>query len=216
MTNQKWDIESIKSGIVLFQKEYGRLPTAKDFDDVSYLPSARQIQRLHGGMAVLRKTLGYGDIDFTKGDARKIIATKAYSDGLAAEEELEKILVQKFGEPYVHTQKRYGIGSKNRYDFFIYAQNVRFGIDIFTTNRADYIGPNVRHKIHRYVATSSIPIIFMVAGSNYTDKDIHAATKGIPSLLKHSHMSLMNETMLLRYIDTLKAFDIPEKFKGTI
>jgi len=52
-----WTIAKVKSGIELFKKEYGRYPVSHDFDVVTYLPSARHVQRIFGGLVELRKKI---------------------------------------------------------------------------------------------------------------------------------------------------------------
>lgn len=214
MTNSKWNLESIRAGIERFTSENAKVPTAVDFDSVDYLPSARQVQRSYGGMAGLRKTLGYEDLDFTKGNLRKEIALKAFTDGLAAEEVFEKILIAKFGEPFVHTQKRYAEGTKNRYDFFIHAQNTYFGIDVFTTARKKYIGPNIRHKIHRYKSVAEVPVYFVVMGTEFSNDDIEEAIRATPILGQYPSMRLMNELQFVTHLQSIKALAMPANFTG--
>jgi len=214
MTNSKWNLEIIKAGIERFVTEEAKIPTAVDFDSVDYLPSARQIQRAYGGMAGLRKTLGYEDLDFTKGDLRKEIALKAFTDGLVAEEEFERILISKFGEPFVHTQKRYAEGTKNRYDFFVYAQNTYFGVDVFTTTRKKYIGPNIRHKIHRYKSVPNVPVYFVVMGSEFSNDDIQEVIRATPMLHQYPSMKLMNELQFVAHLESINALTMPSDFTG--
>lgn len=214
MTNYKWNLETIKDGIDRFTAEEGKVPTAVDFDLVDYLPSARQIQRLYGGMAGLRKTLGFEQLDFTKGDLRKEIALKAFTEGLAAEEEFEKVLIARFGEPFVHTQKRYSEGTKNRYDFFVYAQNTYFGIDVFTTARKQYIGPNIRHKIHRYKSVQNVPVYFIVMGTEFSDEDIKDVIRATPLLSQYPSMQLMNELQFISHLESIAPLAIPSHFVG--
>lgn len=64
---QRWGQDSIKAGVIKFHTQYDRLPTARDFDIIDHLPSARQVQRAFGVMSELRQRLGYGEIDYTKG-----------------------------------------------------------------------------------------------------------------------------------------------------
>lgn len=52
---RNWTDELIKSGIDKFIEENGKMPTAADFDTTPYLPSARQVQRLHGGLAKIKR-----------------------------------------------------------------------------------------------------------------------------------------------------------------
>jgi hypothetical protein len=168
-----WNEKNIKQASDRYIAENGKLPSAQDFDETPYLPSARHMQRAHGGVVALRRTLGYGEADFTKGDLRKKIATDANKRGVTAEDYFEPLLMERFGEPYVHTQKRYYKGTKNRYDFLVYAAGQTLGIDIFTTDRTSYIGKNIRHKIKRYKnAPSSLKIYFVLVGKDFTASDI--------------------------------------------
>jgi hypothetical protein len=212
MTNQRWTIELIRSGIELFISTHSRMPTARDFDAVDYLPTARQIQRNFGGLPGLREELGYGKLDFTKGELRKKISRQVSSDGILAEEYLEPLLITKFGEPFVHTQKRYAKGSKHRYDFFIYARQYSFGVDVFHTGRPDYIGNNVRHKIEKYRQALEVPTIFVVIGNELDEEIIQNATRSVPALQQLPHIRLMNEAQFLGYIETLSALELPLNF----
>jgi hypothetical protein len=217
MTNQKWTLETIRNGVERFINESQRMPTATDFDHTEYLPTSRQIQRIYGGMSTLRETLGYGKLDFTKGKERTAISTKASLDGIAAEEYLEAILIKQFGESFVHTQKRYSFGTKNRFDFFIYAQNVCFGVDVFTTGRQEYISTNVRHKIKKYKDFNvSVPIFFVVLGGNYSIQDITHASDSVKELRSHKNIQLVNESQFLSYTGNQHALNTPEAFIGIL
>ncbi|MDB5182219.1 MAG: hypothetical protein JWO47_3 [Candidatus Saccharibacteria bacterium] len=214
-SNLVWNEEKIKAGIENFRREFGRIPTSRDFDEVTYLPSARQVQRAYGGLVTLRKTLGYDDTDFTRGDLRKLIATNSNKRGLSAEDDFEPLLVAKFGEPFVHVQKRYYKGSKNRYDFLVYAKNAVCGIDIFATDRSFYIEKNLRHKILRYKnAPSSLDIYFVLMGSEYTPEDVKKAAGSISELSKYSNMKPVHESEFFEIISQYEPLEIPDKFYG--
>lgn len=212
--SQRWTVEVIKEGIEKFQKETGHLPTARDFDAVEYLPSARQIQRLHGGLPALRLTLGIDQLDYTKGDLRRAIAKKGYSDGLSAEERLEVLLVKKFGEPYVHTQKRYGMHLKNRYDFFVYCKNECFAVDVFMTGRPEYIATNIRHKISKYKELGPFKIYFVAAGE-FNEDDITRAIKSLPILNNLQNIVIASEEQFLREVAEREPLEIPSYFQSS-
>jgi len=214
MNHRIWNLENIKSGVELFISSHERMPTARDFDLCSYLPSARQVQRGFGGLSMLRESLGYGRLDFTKGNLRTTISTKASMDGITAEENYEKILVSHFGEAFVHTQKRYGVGSKNRYDFFVYAEDKCFGIDVFTTGRAEYISTNIRHKIKKYQSADSVDVVFLVSGESFRNQDIQTAIRSLPELRKSVHMHVMGHLEFVRYIESFRALVTPKNFRG--
>ncbi len=176
MPDTIWDQELIQQGIERYFTEFGTYPTAVDFDEYPYLPSARQIQRRFGGMQKLRETLGYEATNYTKGDARQKVYSSFSARSINAEDMLEIELIKHFGEPYVHTQKRYYQQLKNRWDFFVYYKNGYMGIDIFSTSRKSYILRNVHHKLHKYKnVPASIPIYFVVENSSLTTDDVESA-----------------------------------------
>lgn len=215
MTRQSiWTQEVIKKGIERFILENSRPPTARDFDNCQYLPSARQIQRTYGGLPALRSLLGLEQLDFTKGDLRREIALKGYNDGLTAEENLELLLVAHFGEPYVHTQKRYGVHTKNRYDFFVYCRGECFAVDVFTTGRAEYIGTNIRHKIAKYQELGTFAIYFVAAGT-YDDLSIQKAIKSLPSLISSPNIKVVSEEQFLKEMYRKEPLRIPDHFTSS-
>lgn len=136
-----WSKENISDGFRKFYDENGRYPVADEIDRYEYLPSSRQIQRSFGGLVKLRKELGLEIDNYGIGSSRSKIATIIGTRGGQAEREMEKWLVDYFGEHFVHVekplykyfdptidiQKRY----KQRADFFIYAQGREFCIDVF-------------------------------------------------------------------------------------
>lgn len=216
MPETEWTHDSIKAGIERFIMDNNRAPTAIDFDLNHFLPSARQIQRAHGGLAMLRKALGYTELDFTKGTARSKIASEAGVRGIEAEEVLELILMKKFGEPYVHSQKRYIRGGKSRYDFFVYAKNYSFGVDVFTTEKREYIEKNVRHKIRKYGETSfRIPIYFVVAGRDYTSNDTEHIQKQLLDK-KYPNIQLVTLANFIIYIESLQPLELPKDLKSLL
>lgn len=183
MPQTVWTPEVIKRGIDTYIVEHGHPPTAHDFDACPYLPSARHMQRAFGGLEHLRQQLGYTELNYTKGDLRRTRSLAGHLEGTAAEDRLEIILIAKFGEAFVHTQKRYYIDHKNRYDFFVYYLDGYFAVDIFTTSRPDYIGTNIRHKIPKYKnVPPDTPIFFVVAGNGITSEDVRLRTATISGL----------------------------------
>lgn len=128
----KWTLDKIKYGLDGFYKLNNRYPSALEVDDYPLLPSSRQIQRRFGGLKELRKLLGFSeeDLDYTKGQARSDVAKIIGERGRKFEKEIYSILVKRFGEICVHQQKPFN-NYKNRADFFIYAQDYKFGVDVF-------------------------------------------------------------------------------------
>lgn len=128
----KWDLNKIKYGLDEFYKLNKRYPSALEVDEYSLLPSSRQVQRKFGGLKELRKLLGFPDedIDYTRGQVRSDIAKVIGERGKEFEKEVYRILVKRFSEICVHQQKPFN-NYKSRADFFIYAQNYKFGVDVF-------------------------------------------------------------------------------------
>jgi len=212
MAGAVWTIERIKEGIDRYFEENGHYPTAVDFDETTYLPTARQVQRRFGGMQSLREHLGYTETNYTKGTARKVVYQNFVGRSLDAEDMLEMALVERFGEPYVHTQKRYYKLLKNRWDFFVYYQNGYMGIDIFSTSRTSYIMKNVHHKLLKYAdVPPTVPIYFVVENKNITDDDIEKATFLSESLRKHSNIHVVTlNTFLEEVITRFEPLALPD------
>jgi hypothetical protein len=217
MPEVKWTLEKIKEGVDRYLLENDRLPTAWDYDKCPYLPSARQVQRAFGGLEALRGKLGYKELNYTKGTLRKVISKEGSVRGLEAEDYLEPILIKHFGEPYVHTQKRYYKKLKNRYDFFVYHLDGRFGIDVFTTQRHEYIGPNIRHKLKKYKEVpNDIPLYFVVVSDALTVGQIEKGTATARELSLYDNIKVVHLTSFLEQLPTFKALDLPRGFKSAI
>lgn len=120
--------KDLKLGFKKFFDENGHFPTAIEVDLCPYLITSRSIQRSWGGMSNLRKLMGLEILDYSSGQSRSIMANKIGKRSFIEEQEFEKVLIKKFGEIFVHTQKR--IGNIN-VDFFIYSPTLNFGVDVF-------------------------------------------------------------------------------------
>lgn len=216
-TQVKWNLNNIREGIERFLLENDHLPTATDYDRCPYLPSARQIQRVYGGLEKLRNDLGYQDVNYTKGSLRKAISQEGHTRGLGAEDYLEPLLINHFGEPFVHTQKRYYKKLKNRYDFFIYYQNNCFGIDVFATQRLEYIGPNIRHKLGKYKdVPKNIPIYFIAFSEKLTPDDIAKGAASAKELANFSNIHVIHMDNFLNLIKNFQPLSLPPGFKSAI
>jgi len=114
-----WTAEKIKDSLERFNCENGHYPTVTEIDQTSYLPSSRQIQRRFGGLKCFRKTSGYSITDFSSGKERSKIAGRSGKTGRSGEKIVEKMLVDHFGEEFVHIEKIWG-QTKQRLDFYVY------------------------------------------------------------------------------------------------
>jgi hypothetical protein len=167
-----WETKQIKEGFDRFIGLHGRLPTADEIDSLVYLPSSRQIQRRYGGLMKLREQLGYEDTHFGKGDHRSRIQKSSRVRGNEAEIKMYKWLVNKFGEPFVHSEKEYG-DLRNRADFLIYAEGITIGIDVFATDTLKTLRKNVDIKAKKYINfPKNLPLLFIAWGSDFSDEDI--------------------------------------------
>lgn len=210
-----WTIETIQQGIDRYFTEYGHYPTAFDFDECAYLPSARQIQRKFGGLEALRKTLNLTEANYTKGDLRRTVYSKFATRSLEAEDALEIALVTHFGEPYVHTQKRYYRLMKNRWDFFVYYRGGYLGIDVFSTARKANIMNNIRHKLLKYAdVPPTTQIFFIVDAPTLTDEDVNQAVKGSAALKKYPNITVvLLNTFLNAVMPQFHALQLPENIQ---
>lgn len=157
-----WKLEDLKKGIDRFYLENNRYPNHQDFDKSNYLPSSRWIQIKFGGLVAVRKKLGYQDIHFGHGEFRTMIAKRINQDGLDLEHKVEELLINRFGEHFVHIQKRIG-KLRQRLDFFVYCMDENFGVDV-TNVTGDFRNAetNINIKIGRY-KDLKMPIFIVVA-----------------------------------------------------
>ena len=178
-----WTVEMIKKGLERFRDEYGRFPISSEIDLFGYLPSSRHIQKKFGGLVKLRSRLGYEDNHFGRGKFRSKIATKVNSRGRAAELSLEKILRDKFGEVFVHTERIFD-DTKNRVDFYIYTSDGNFGVDIFYTETMRSLQSNINIKISKYLNFPHA-LYFVIANKTFKQRDldkyVNSKTRPLPS-----------------------------------
>jgi hypothetical protein len=207
-----WPLEQIKDGFDRFIKEHGRLPTAYEVDDTPYLPSSRQIQRRFGGLNKLRQELGYGDIHFGKGEHRGDRSRSTGLRGSAAEDELEKLLVARFGELFVQSEKRFG-NNRNRIDFVIYAKDALIGIDVFATDEKRTIVKNVAIKIPKYKSfPADVPLYFVVWSEQISDVEIESAVANMSSMALLPNLMVTGVADLMKNLSTYTPLAPPENY----
>jgi len=170
-----WTTEKIKEGFDRFIKENGRLPKSIEIDELEYLPSRKLIERNFGGLEKLRGELGYQDTHFGKGKFRSEIAYKANTRGRNIELILEKLLKNKFGEVFVHTEKIFD-NTKNRVDFYIYSPSGNFGIDVFGTDTMHNLQSNMSAKLSKYSGFLE-KLFFVVVSDSFSQDDLDNYTK---------------------------------------
>jgi len=207
---EEWSKERIKSAFDEFVKLNGRLPTAPEIDQSSTLPSSRQIQRKFGGLRALRAELGYEVTDFGSGDFRSQIAKTHGLRGSNAERLLEQKLIERFGELFVHTEKLYGRG-KNRVDFFVYAKNSNFGIDVFTTETTRDLQKNINIKVDKYLDfPKNIPLYFALASVSLTELDVKKSLDNMSKLAKLPNLRVLTLDYLYSEIDNYAVISSPQ------
>ncbi|MFA5791606.1 MAG: hypothetical protein WC884_01045 [Candidatus Paceibacterota bacterium] len=168
--NSQWTIEKIKEGFDRFFKEHDRLPKSLEIDKVDYLPNRKFIERNFGGLEKLRGDLGYLDTHFGKGKFRSEIAHRVNISGRNTELALEKLLKDKFGEVFVHTEKIFD-NTKNRIDFYIYSPSGNFGIDVFGTETMHTLQTNMSAKLSKYSGFKE-RLFFVVANDSFSQIDL--------------------------------------------
>ena len=212
----RWTLQMVKEGFDRFLAEHGRLPTAYEVDDTSYLPSSRQIQRRFGGLSALREQLGYKDVHFGKGKHRRDIQARSGLRGGNAEDELERLLIDRFGELFVHSERRFG-DNRNRVDFVVYARDKVVGIDVFATDDKRTLIKNIGVKMPKYINfPSNIPLFFVVWGDGLTQEEIDIATKNTSKLASYPSLRVVNSSSLLNYLATLSPLTNPDGYSAML
>lgn len=201
-----WKLNNLKEGIDRFYQENGRYPTVSDLDNIDYLPSARWIQYKFGGIMQVRKDLGYQDSNLGAGKYRSQIALQINKNGLNFEHEIERFLIKKFGEPFVHIQKRVGLG-RNRLDFYVYYKNGNFGVDVtVVSGHFRNVQTNLNIKIAKY-KTLNLPIFFVVSGDynqSQFDQWIIKRLSPFPNRCR-----IFTPANFMQYVSKLESLTIP-------
>lgn len=201
-----WTEQKIKEGFESFFKEHGRYPTAHEIDRYSRLPSSRQIQRRFGGLEEIRKTLGLQITNFTKGAVRSAKAKAVGDRGLVSEKQIQQILLNKFGETFVHEQKPFNNYERGRLDFYVYTKQESFGIDVFYPNDKDsFIGCiNSKQRLYKKLTHR---LILLQVNPQITQKDIDQYLYTKKKILP-SNMLVFSLTTFLNFIDGLEPLKI--------
>lgn len=173
MKKQKIDFGFLKKGFERYFSEHGHYPMVHEIDNCPYLPSSRQIQRIFkGGVRELRELLKIEITDYTTGATRSSLAHKIGKRGKEHEINIQKILVDKFGEMYIHEQKPFPDYS-GRFDFVVYSKNLKFAIDVFyAENKRSFTGC-LNNKIHTY-QNIKFPILLLQT-NKYLFKEFNLA-----------------------------------------
>lgn len=213
--SENWTKERLKAGFDRFQEENGHLPTAPEVDLCAYLPSARQIQRAFGGLRALRQDLGYEQTDFGQGEFRSKFAGLNMKRGKTAERELEGVLIEIFGEPFVHIEKKYGTES-NRADFFVYANGHNFGVDVFYSATSRDIQKNLNLKVEKYKEFyDSTPLYFVLANPDFDAFSLSKITLNMSKLALLPELRVMDMKSFVVELTKYKPLPLPIGYKST-
>lgn len=209
-----WSEEMLKAGFDQFIAEHGRLPSSSEIDEVNYLPTARSIQRSHGGLVALRTKLGYEDTNFGVGMHRSAMAQKIGVRGLKAEDELEKVLIKKFGEVFIHSQRGYG-SIKTSFDFLIYCKNKIIGVDVFASNSKFNIQKNINIKLKKYIAAPAhVKKIFVVYPTQDISQSMEEITANMNFKSDYPNFDAMFVDDFIEYLDSLTPLKYPEDVRS--
>lgn len=165
----KWTENKIVESFEKFNREYGHFPSVTEMDKTPYLPSSRQIQNIYGGVINFRKKHGYDIKSYASGIERSKSSFLSGKTGRSGEREVEKLLVNHFGEEFVHIEKVWG-QTKQRLDFFVYNPVQSFGVEVITAVDKFSFVTNLNIKIRRYSEPISSPL-FIVAINRDLDQD---------------------------------------------
>ncbi|MDR3642220.1 MAG: hypothetical protein P4L74_01160 [Candidatus Doudnabacteria bacterium] len=207
-----WTKENILDGLNKFFADHQRYPTSVEIDLYDFLPSSRQIQRSFGGLRSLRKDLGLKIFDYGRGANRSKIAFEGNKRGGDGEREMEQLLVNRFGEHFVHAEKtlykylRPGcnlrIDSKCRLDFVVYAKDYTFGVDVFYTTSLRNLMGNVNIKTKKYCDVAMD--IYLVNLNETSDISAESLTKYVNNkkIKLTPNIKLLNKSDFLKIIQT--------------
>ena len=89
------------------------------------------------------------------------MARKTWKRGIGFERQVYQLLVQKFGEMFVHAQKPFN-DYKSRVDFFVYGKNQKFGIDVFYADNIHSFQGCINAK-QRIYNNANFDVVFLSA-----------------------------------------------------
>lgn len=210
----EWTLEEVKDGFDRFLEEHGRIPTTPEIDSLDYLPSSRTIQRNWQGVEHLREVLGYDTKTFSTGNFKTNLARSVGVRGREAEDKIEIILIDMFGEVFTHVEKRFRVLEvANKYslrvDFYVYSPNGNFGVDVFSAGTFRDFEKNVNIKIDKYKYVPCV-IYIVDASSNYSQQKIDSYLKTKRKLLP-SNCKIYSLDNFMQEISKLPAYEFHPK-----
>jgi hypothetical protein len=203
---QPWTLENIADGFKKFFADEGRYPTADEVDAFDFLPTSRQIQRAFGGLRELRAKLNLHILDYGCGESRSKIAHEVNFRSNLGEREIERSLIEKFGEYFVHVEKLIKKG-KSRADFVVYAKNYTFAVDVFHPRSLLNLKKIVNIKQDKYESISWDVYLVNLNPDNITDDSLAQAVQNKDKKLS-SRIILINRKKFIQFISTLTPLSI--------
>lgn len=209
-----WSEDELRDGLLKFKEIHGRFPSAHEVDAFPYLPSARTIERGHGGLIALRTKLGLfeadGGADFRAGKHGSERATKINERAHQTEKSVYDFLVEKFGKPFVHREYFFTDDHRTRADFFIYDGSEKgFCVDVFFADSLRNISGCLNIKLNKYsvsqMQVQGYPVIFLQMNPAISEQDMDALiSRKKRGLLKFQ--SLMGWSSFKKFCETRKPF----------
>ena len=199
---QSWSLENIRDGLKYFFELNGRYPTATEFDEFGFLPSARLTQRNFGGMVKLRQLLGLeGPASFTSGPNRSQLAKDGDARAKQYEETFYNFLITIIPEVCVHERKVVRPGNIEC-DFFIYAGEKRLVIDLFYAKSFSSLQNGViiktkHHEILKY------PCYFVLVGNPKISQGIIDGMLDHKKIKAPSTIHVMTEDIFKNYLESI-------------
>src|SRR3989344_6623835 len=171
-----WPLERIRSGLKRFFKEYGRYPTATEFDEYAYLPRAKTAERKFGGLVALRKQLGLEKShDRRSGTHRSDLAQLIGKRAHTEEQKVYDFLTKQFWKEFVHREYFYTDDHRTRADFFVYDGKDGFCVDVFYASSLKNIGGCLNIKLAKYSQSDLLPypIIFLQMNEDINQSELN-------------------------------------------
>jgi hypothetical protein len=198
-SKKKWTLEELRVGFEKYREDNGRYPTGPEVNTYEYLPSSRSIERTHGGMVALRKTLGLsGQDDFRTGAHSTARAHMIGTRANATEKKVYDYLCERFGKEFVHREYFFTDDARTRADFFVYDNDENFCVDVFYPSDYRNLTNCLNSKQLKYTPERMklYPVIFLQMNSEITQEELDRLKK-----------NKTNQLLTSQYLMGWKAFE---------
>jgi CRISPR/Cas system-associated endoribonuclease Cas2 len=189
-----WTKKELEAGLKFFFETNKRYPTASEVDLCEYLPSARTIERSHGGLVQLRKELKLDtEPDYRAGkhssDRAHLINDRAHK----VEQKVYTYLIERFGKQFVHREYFFTDDKRTRADFFIYDNGTGFCVDVFYPNSLRNLSGCLNLKLNKYskeyMDQLQYSVIFLQMNKDLVQEQLNKLIKGKKRpLLKNQYL----------------------------